>query len=181
MALSSLLWRVFTAVKTLQSKDERAINQLLHPDLGVILFARPGAYETVEIKKVFALSDPPSGYVSMPLRDPAVEDYRVRWEELPVYDCDAWKWNKPSGIYADWQENRMSPKEVATHLNKAFDVPFSADKMKVFEDYETNHHHHISVIVLDDVKCYWDYLDFTLTLIEGAWYLTVINMAGACA
>ena len=172
---------IITAVKALQQSDEKAIKQLIHPDLGVILFARPGAYETVEIKNTISLSDPPSGYVSMPFREPEIDDYRVKWENLPVYDCDDWKWNKPSGIYADKIENRWSPVLIANNLSKSFDKPFTADFMQKLKDYENNYLHHYSVIVIGDVECYWNYLDFTITLIDGSWYLTVINMAAVCA
>ena len=174
---------IITFIKAVQNKDENAINQFIHPNFGIILLARPGAYETVELMDKISFSDnPPSGYWRMPLNPPAIENYSIRYQELPVFDCDEWKWNKPAGIYGQAVRHRTSPADVAWRLIES-DLPVSINFIKKLEklEIENNNSQHYSVMAIGEIDDSSNVLDFTFTLINGKWYLTVINMASACA
>ena len=174
---------IIKTVKALQNRDEAALNQLLHKDFGIVLLTRPGAHEVVIIRNKIAFSDPPPGFSVMPAGAPAVE-YKVRFEELPVFDCDdAWKWNKPAGIYCqtnDISKNYLSPARVAKRLAEADLITLSAGEIKKLEKLESKSPHY-TIAVIGKTTDQFDFLNFTFTLIDGKWYLTIINMVEPCA
>ena len=171
-------------VKALQGRDEAAINRLLHRDFGIVLLARPCAYHLVTVREKIAFADPPSGFSVMPLGAASVTDYRVSFEALPAFDCDdKWKWNKTSGIYAHSYvpgASYPSPVSIAKGLIEAELTELSASEFKKLEALESKSTHY-RVRVLGKTGAVSDFLDFTLTLIDGRWYLTIVDMADACS
>ena len=174
---------IIKTIKALQNRDEAAINQLLHKDFGIVLLTRPGAHEVVIIRNKIAFSNPPPGFLFMPAGAPVVE-YKVRFEELPVFDCDdAWEWNKLSGIYCqanDISKNFLSPSRIAKSLVEADLITLPAAEIKKLEQLESKSFHY-TIAVIGKTTDQFDFLNFTFTLIDGKWYLTIINMVEPCA
>ena len=170
---------IITFIKAVQNQDEETMNKLLHPDFGIVFLIMPGAYWMVSVDDKISFDS--SWY--LPLGAVTPSDYTVRFEALPEFDCDK-LWSKPSGIYC--QANyKTSLTGMAKNFIKALDLVVEEGYMEKLEYFESQSDHY-HVIVLDE-KAREDefyahnaYLDFVLTLINGKWYLTVIDVRGHC-
>ena len=169
---------IIKTAKLLQNSDEVAINQLIYPDIGIVIYNNPGAFTMISVIDNFSLNVALYGAIARGLSYGSVEaviNTRIRRESLPVYECEE-GWTKPKGIYyqpVDLKQGFFSPTNLAHYLsNIGFTI--EEDDMKKYERLERESEHY-RVVILGG-----DNMDFTITLIDNRWYLTMINLVTPC-
>jgi len=170
---------IITIIKGFQNRDEAALNQLLHNDFGVVFYTMPGAMYNVFFTDKISFIDPPPGYTRMPT-DVITADYKIRYEQLPEFDCEN-GWSKPAGIYC-YSSEATETRRIANLMTEYLEISWEAHETKIIEELETKTHYTITVISAEPSER-MDMgisLEFTITLIDGKWYLTIVDIRGYC-
>ena len=164
---------IIKTIKAYQNKDEKTLNQLVLKDFGIAFVHRPGVMDD------FIFSDKISFNKPIPDYDPydvdVKTDGKVRFEDLPVFDCDKEKWNKPHGIYCDTTINIDILSDIAKFRNENLEGNYSAAEIKKFENIEKRSY---KVIVLGKKG---NSFRFFLTFKNNKWYLTIIDRIDYCS
>ena len=169
---------IITIINALKNKDEAAINKLIHPDLGIIFLTMPGPIWNVVLVDKISFDWSPPGYYGLPSLAVELDDYTVRFESLPQFDCDIEMWDKPAGIYYQAQYD-INITDIAMSIvgfmgNYEWS-PEEIKRMEMFDNHSQNYHV-IALCSIDKTA----YLDFVISFINDKWYLTVIDIKGNC-
>jgi hypothetical protein len=169
---NSLEDAIIRTVKAYQNKDEKILNSLILKNFGIALIYKPGAIDLIAISGKLPFGEPLSSqYWTF---DTVSTDYKVHFEELPVYDCGEEKWNKPPGIYCDTINRSKTLSSVAKIGNEYEYSNHSAAEIKKFEDIDLVSHR---IIVSGNNG---NTFVFSLTFWQNKWYLTVIDRFEKC-
>jgi hypothetical protein len=155
-------------------KNIADINKYINLEIGVYIITRPGAMDAIIHESKLNETKPFS--VPYPYKDPGqVKKHKITYGATPKYDCGTQKWDK-RGFIAD----------TLTKYNRASDVAYmngkygrekpseeEIEKLKAFE----NNSRKIVFTEINKIKG----LVFHLTLINGKWYLFLIDtVASSC-
>ena len=164
---------ILITIKAYQKQDEETLNNLILKDFGIAFVYRPGIFDVFDFSDKISFSEPlPNGWI---FDTNIVTDYKIRFEKLPVFDCEEEKWNKPAGIYCDKKNKIETLSSIAKNLNEYSEGNFSAAQIKKFKEIEKKSHR---VIVIG--KKGYEFI-FTVTFLENKWYLTVIERFEGCS
>lgn len=143
------------------------LNEFISEDLGLTTLFRRGVYDIYGRTDKFDFDIPVPEYWPYP-----EYSYRYReiwYEEPPVFTCNDEKWNK-IGLYCDTTKVDNLLSKTAENLVKyegdAFSI--SAEDIHSFKQLEKNSR---KVVLVDEEG----ELIFYLTLIDGKWYLTILD------
>jgi len=167
---------IVKTIKAFQNKDRSALDKLVLEDFGISLATMPG------IAWVFSVHD------KMPFdkieetslnyafgNENFITDYNVRFEELPVFECEKEKWNKPVGqIYCDTTNSGLTRSGLAKMWNEYFSGDYSAADIKKWKTIE-NKSHTIRAVGKDG-----GVFIFHLLFWQGEWYLSMIESFEDC-
>lgn len=156
---------IIKVVKAFKEKDASTLNELISKENGLITLYRRGVFDQYEKTKIVDFENPVPEY--LPYFDFST-DLKLSFESLPTFDCDNVKWNK-IGIFCDTTKIDNLLSNTAKNLNKYRNDNISKKEIESFEKLEKNSHR----IILSDGK--EGELIFYLTLIDGKWYLTIID------
>ncbi len=156
---------IITVVKAFKEHDSITLNNLINKDIGLIFLYRTGIVDEFQKKENFDFAKPTPGY--MPYFD-FLTDYKIKFEPLPVFDCDSMKWSKP-GLYCDTIHIDHLLSTIAQSLEDFKGEKIEDSEIEKFKEIENNSRR----IVLTDKN--EGELVFYLTLIENKWYLTIID------
>jgi len=173
---------VIQVIKAFQQKDANALNQLIHKEKGLIIMHNPGAFRVYEKTDKIDFDNPIPEY--QPYNTEFETDYQLKYEQLPNYDCETESWNK-SGLFCDTitRDNRLSSTLKALVEFEFFTEKWDWDtEISAFEEMEKNSR----MIILSSLRNgpYTDEsgeLLFSLTLINGKWYLTFLDRVVPCS
>jgi hypothetical protein len=169
---------IIAIVKAFQSQDALTLNRLVHPDYGVAILTGNSLQFPHFRDRISFLDDlEGSGWTMgvLPSRT-SNKTYRVRHESLPSYDYIESTWNKPTGIYCRpgidasiWRGSLSGLVEMIVEYGAELpsDAKKKARKLDSNKDCYT-------ILAINDED--WKVIRFTLTLINGRLYLTLINM-----
>lgn len=154
-------------VRAYASKDDGKINNLIHPELGLIVIYRPGASDTfVRIDSINFAKAMPAYYPYPSIQN----DYVLVFEKLPEFDCGTEKWTK-LGFFCDTTSHPNQLSNIAA-FEKEFDESVFSEAQ--FENLEKNEAQSYRVIVTTK-----DPLIFHVQRYKGGWYVTVLDRAYA--
>jgi len=156
---------IIKVVQAFKEKDATTLNGLINKDIGLIVMFRRGIPDEFSRTDKVDFKKPVPEY--LPYFDFST-DYKIKYQTLPVFDCDSMKWSK-AGIYCDTTQidNLLSTTALQLEKNKGEKVPDS--EIEEFVKIENKSRR----IVLADND--GGELVFYLTLIENKWYLTILD------
>ena len=164
---------ILETIKAYQNQDEKTLNSFILKDFGIAFVYRRGAVDVFEFSDKISFDNPVPEYA--PYDTDFEIDYKINFEELPVFDCDEEKWNKTSGIYCDTTNTVKTLSSIAKFRNEYFEDNFSTIEIKKFEEIEKRSH---KIIVTGKEG---NYFIFHLTFKENKWYLTIIDRTDYCS
>ena len=156
---------IITVVKAFKGHDSITLNGLINKDIGLIVLFRRGIPDEFSRTDKVDFKKPIPEY--LPYFD-FLTDYKIKFEPLPVFDCDSMKWSKP-GLYCDTIHIDHLLSTIAQNLEDFKGEKIEDSEIEKFKEIENNSRR----IVLTDKN--EGELVFYLTLIENKWYLTIID------
>lgn len=156
---------IVQVVKAFKEKDAPTLNSLIIKDKGLIVLFKPGTMVTYGKTDRIDFEKPVPEYLP---KYHFVTDYKIKFENLPTYDCEAMKWSK-QGLYCDSVSIDSLLSGTAVSLNKFGGDSISESEIKSFVDLEKNSRR---IVLSDNDK---GELVFYLTLINNKWYLTILD------
>jgi hypothetical protein len=78
-------------VRAYSNKDNEKANRLIHPQLGLYIIYRPGAADSFMHTDSLDFNNPMPNYYPYPDFE---NEYALTFEELPVFSCNDFTWNK---------------------------------------------------------------------------------------
>ncbi|PHN05728.1 hypothetical protein [Flavilitoribacter nigricans] len=153
-------------MRAFRQKDTRALNEMIHPERGLMIVFRPGVFNNYYHFKEVDLNEPHPHY--LPEITDSV-DHQIAYESLPTFSCDEYVWNK-TGLFCDTTSvdhllSRTAQNRIRYDLGEVTD-----EEIQAFTDLENNSR---KVVLADNVG---RSLMFSLTPIDGKWYLTIIDL-----
>ena len=160
---------VIKVIRAFEQKDSATINQLIYRMQGLAIIYTPGSASNYEKVNDFSFDKPIPYY--RPYEYNAITDYKLKYEILPEFTCGAMGWDK-TGFYCDTLRRNHSLSSIAKYITEYNIAVEDEAKMSVeiarFEEMER--HSHRIILATDDAD-----LIFHLTLIDGKWYLSVLD------
>ena len=164
---------IIKTIKAYQNQDEESLNNFILKDFGIAFVHKPGTMEDIYIADKISFNEPIPDY--LPFDYNIITDYKIHFEELPVFDCNDEKWNKSYGIYCDTLNAVKTLSSIAKDRNEYFGGKYSVTEIKKFEAFEKKSH---TVIVIGKQG---NEFVFSLTFWQNKWYLTIINRFEVCS
>lgn len=150
-------------IKAYNERDNEKINSYIHPEAGIIFIHRPGAMDWFEkVSKIDFDSPVPSYY---PYAS-AENDYEIKYEVAPKYDCGSEKWNK-MGLFIDLTTATNLLKPIANNLNEFEDVQLDPNYLKQIETAEKDSYR---VVLTTPTP-----LIFHVKQFGNNWYVTILD------
>jgi len=168
---------IIKTTKAYFNKDEQTLNSFIHKDFGIALLYRRGAVDNVSMSEKISFDNPIPEY--LPYDIYFEPDYTIRFEGLPVFDCDDFKWNKPSGIYCDTVNIDKTLSRVAKFEKEHLLADWTDNDIKKFEEIESKSHKVIAIGKIDGESA-GEFI-FYLMSIKDKWYLAAIDRFEACS
>lgn len=163
---------ILQVVKAYNAKDAQKLNELINTETGITFFYRQGAFNGYEKEPAIDFEKPVPEY--FPYTE-LVTDYKIRFESLPVYDCDTEMWSK-TGLFCDTTQSDHLFSQILKDLVEYRGDRIPKTEIEKYVTLENNSHR----IVLTDKNN--DQLIFYLTRINNKWQLTIIDRAsGDCS
>jgi hypothetical protein len=156
---------IVLVVKAFKEKDASTINSLIPKDKGLIVLFKPGTMNKYGKTDQIDFEKPLPEYLP---NYHFVTDYKIKFESLPVYDCEAMKWSK-HGLYCDSVNIDSLLSGTAVNLNKFGGDSISATEIMSFVELEKTSRR---IVLSDNDK---GELVFYLALINNKWYLTILD------
>jgi len=156
-------------VKAYEQRNDAAVNQLIHPDLGLTIIYRPGVADTFTKIETFDFKKPIPAYYAYP---EAKSSYNLTFDKLPDYDCATEKWNKV-GLYCDTTVRPVQLSQIV-----AFELEFEPHKYakEQISEIQKSEKDSYRVILTGENP-----LVFHLQKYNDNWYVTVLDRAyGGC-
>lgn len=170
---NSLEDAIIKTIKAYQNQDEKTLNELISKDFGIAFVYRPGVMDDFSVSDKISFSKPVPDY--MPFDCNIITDYKVHFEELPGFDCNEDKWNKPPGIYCDTINPDKTLSDIAKLRNEYAEGNWSAAAIQKFEEIEKNSR---KIIVIGKEG---NEFVFVLTSRQNNRYLSIIVRFEACS
>ena len=164
---------IIKTIKAFQNKDEETLNKLILKDFGIAFVYRPGVMDDFIFSDKISFSEPLPDCWTLDCN--IITDYKIHFEELPVFSCESEEWNKPHGIYCDTTKTIKTLSSIVKFRNEHFEENFPVAEIKKFEKIEQKSH---TVIVIGKEE---NVLVFAVTFWQNKWYLTIIHRFEACS
>lgn len=152
-------------IKAFKEKDASTFNGQINNDIGLVVLFRRGIPNEFSRTDKIDFKKPVPEY--LPYFDFST-DYKIKYQALPVFDCDSMKWSK-TGIYCDTTQIDYLLSTTARHLEAYKGVKVPDSEIEEFIKIENKSRR----IVLTDND--GGELIFYLTLIDNKWYLTILD------
>jgi hypothetical protein len=151
------------------------VNKYINPDVGIFVITRPGAIDDVTNQKKMDEKNPFT--IKYPYKDAsAVKKHAVKYNEAPKFNCGTMKWNK-AGFVADSVSHYNRITEIMEFRIKNENAKYSAEDISKKDLIEKK----IRKVVFTEIAKNHG-LVFYMSLINGKWYLTVVDITeGLCA
>jgi hypothetical protein len=160
-------------VQAFHNKDIVTINQMISDKYGLVVLFRRGVFDEYKITDKIDPDNPLPEY--LPYSFGSQTDFQIRYETLPTYDCDTYKWSK-TGLYCDLINNDNLLSITAHNLKQLRGDKIDQKTIDRFKEMEEKSHR---VVLIDKNG---GALIFYLTLIENKWYLTILDrVSGDCS
>jgi hypothetical protein len=156
---------IIKVVKAFKEKDASTINGLINNDIGLIILFKRGIPNEFSRTKKVDFEKPVPEY--LPYFDFST-DYGIKFQALPVFDCDSMKWSK-SGIYCDTTQFDYLLSTTARQLEKYKGEQVPDSDIEEFIKIENKSRR---VVLADNDG---GELVFYLTMIDNKWYLTILD------
>lgn len=158
-------------LKAYQNKDAATLNKLVNPAWGIYIVYRPGASDNFAIIDSIDFKNPEPHYYEF-------EDFKttatLSYAPLPTFDCGTEKWSK-NGLFCDSTANPTTLSQIADFMQTYNEAKYSEDQLQKIKNIEKS-----SFRVIATGEGYLSFI-FQLTLLDGKWYLTLIDRAyGGC-
>lgn len=144
-------------------KDNKRVNELIHPDLGLYVIYRPGAGDTYEKVDSLNFSTPfPPHFPYTTFEN----TYQLAFDKLPEYDCGYDRWDK-LGFFCDTTRQADQLSQIAN-----FQYEFEEISQTQLEKIEEFEQHTYRVILTKNEN-----LIFHIKKYKGNWYVVVLDRA----
>jgi len=155
---------IHQVVTAFTEHDSTAINQMIHPDVGLHILYRSGVFpvfeniHTIDFSRPVALS-----FSYLAIKSTA----EIQHANLPTFNCATNQWNK-TGLFVDTTDTSHLLSETARQLNEYLDKGIPQDSIRFFHDLEARSER---VVLVDEGGD----LVFYLSRINQKWYLTILD------
>lgn len=156
---------IYIIIKAFKEKDAEKINDMIHPDLKLFVLFRRGTMDEFYKTDKIDFKNPVPEY--LPYFD-FNADYNLKYNTLPVYNCDDEKWDK-TGLYCDTVKTDHLLSKTAYELKKWRGDNIEQTTINRFKDIENKSHR---IVMIDKNE---GELIFYLTLIDKKWFLTILD------
>lgn len=167
---------IIKTIKAYQNKDEETLNNFILKDFGIAFLYKRGAHDNVSISNKMSFVNPVPEYLHYNIYFKT--NYKINFEELPVFSCENEEWNKAHGIYCDTINIDKTLSTIVKNENEYLGLGaiWSEKEIYKFEEIEKKSH---KIIVVGKEKT-GEFI-FYLTFIKNKWYLTIIDRFEACS
>ncbi len=150
------------------SEDNGKINALIHPEHGIAVIHRPGVADTYTIIDSIDFKNPMPKHYAYPV---FVNKQVLKFEPLPSYDCETFKWDK-FGFYCDTTATAVNkPLEtLAKFAEEYVETKFDDAKKKEVAIYEDGAYR--VILAQEDGE-----LIFHVKKFDKGWYVTILDRA----
>lgn len=157
-------------IQAYNTQDKEAVNELIHPDVGITFIHRPGAIDRFDRLDKIDFSQPVPSYYPYVT---AEHHYTLAYGAIPVFSCETESWNK-QGLFVDIIEQPNRLMAIAEHHDKYEEVKLDAGRRDQVEKAEKNSYR---VVLTTDTP-----LVFHIKEIDGKWYVTILDRSyGDCS
>lgn len=157
-------------IQAYNTQNNQAVNELIHPEVGITVIHRPGAIDRFNKLDKFDFEDPVPSYYPYVTAEHA---YTITYGAIPIFSCETESWNK-QGLFVDDTEQPNRLMTIAEHEDKYEDIKVDAERRNHIEKAEKDSHR---VVLTTDTP-----LVFYVKEIDGKWYVTVLDRAyGDCS
>jgi len=153
-------------IKAFAEKDSETVNKFIHKDKKLIVLYKigvPGVYSFID-RVDFDNPEPVFWIFS-----DYTANYMLHKEDVPAYDCVVENWTKPAGLYCRPNKDNLLT-DVVRFLMKYEDVEVSEEEFQSYIDLELSSYKVVLAGGEDSNS-----LVFYLTLIDGKWYMTILD------
>ena len=156
---------IYIIANAFHNKDSVTLNKFIHPDYHLhILFKRGTMPEYSQTDRI-NFDQPVPEY---PPYSNFKADYKIKYQTLPVYNCDSSAWNQV-GLFCDTLSRDHLLSKTASDLKMWRGDKIEDNKINWFKELENKSDR---IVLADDEK---GELIFYLTFINGKWYLTILD------
>jgi len=150
------------------SKNYEKLNQYIHPENGIYVLSNPGAFTIAT--KYTSLEEIIESYEWIASQK---IDCAIKYEALPEVDCNKVRgWSK-EGCFSDDVKNFNKISAAANYSALAKEYRISGQDIKEAKNIE-------STVILGVILTA-DGMSFYFSLIDGKWYITVLDMVTPCS
>lgn len=158
---------VKSVIVAFATQDSVAAAKLIKPGTGVYRLYRNGVFDNYERQDTISFNDP--GYPNVQYQEAAgLLVTPLKYGALPVYNCEAGKWNK-RGAFADTTKTSHLLSKICKDRNKY--VPDNIPQSDINKYYSLENKSR-RIVVYDKNR---KELVFYLSWINNKWYLTIID------
>lgn len=158
--------KVLEAFKT---QDQKAINTLINKKVGLYIVFRRGVMDEFTHVNHMDFKSPIPEY--LPYSYPEKRYYSMRYKKAPTFSCATEKWSDWGLIIdADNKYNVLS--SIAMAQKKYNNVDYTSKELGIYKKVEQQS---IKVVATAD-----DFV-FYMILIDGKWYLSILDRAEYCS
>jgi hypothetical protein len=145
--------------------DSATLNKFIKPGVGIYYIGRLGVFDRIEhgftIEHGYGGSETYDGFIG-------IKHKPLVYSSLPDYECGPEAWTK-QGTFADSTQSDSLLTSTAKWQNKYGDQKYSKVKISEFRNLEQNSRKVVVTVVTGRS------LVFSLTYIEGEWWLTIMD------
>lgn len=165
---------ILKTITALNKVDEKVLNEMISEEYGLAILFKRGVNDNVLIEKSISIAHPIPEYLPYSFFGEINVNQKVKYENLPTFDCDTEKFTKENGIYCDAASNYNDVSQIALNENKYLYASWTEEqiaKMKAVEQKSKK------IIAFGPNGTHI----FYLTFIHNKWYLTMIDRFEVCS
>ena len=158
--------KVLEAFKT---QDQKAINTLVNKKAGVYIIFRRGIMDEFTHVNYIDFKSPIPEY--LPYNHIEKKYYSLRYKKAPTFSCDNEKWSD-WGLVVDVNNRYNALTDIAIAQKKYNEVNYTTNEFGIYKNIDKQS---LKVVATAD-----DFV-FYMILIEGKWYLSILDRAEYCS
>lgn len=160
---------VVKVLKAFKTQDQKAINTLVNKKIGVYIIFRRGIMDEFAHADSINFKSPIPEY--LPYSHPERRYYSIRHKKAPTFSCATEKWSD-WGMVVDTTNKYNVLSSIAMAQKKYNNIEYTNKELGVYKKVEQQS---IKVVATAD-----DFV-FYMILLDGKWYLSILDRAEYCS
>jgi hypothetical protein len=160
---------VVKVIEAFKTQDQEAINTFINKKIGLYIIFRRGVMDEFTHVNYIDFKSPIPEY--LPYSHLEKKYYSLRYKKAPTFSCDSEKWSD-WGVIVDTHSRYNVLSSIAIAQKKYNDVKYTSKEFGIYKKVEQQS---IKVVATAD-----DFV-FYMILIDGKWYLSILDRAEYCS